>query len=251
MPDKGSGADRDLVPDINESGPNQDYDEAAAQAMLAAISGVGKDMAMGDAGKLEETVDADMKNINFSNDWNNLEDMIADMAHKSESRLLAVIDCPTSKVAVIARSLDRLKTVWTRSGSPRKCRVLVTCHARFELVAQVQEKALDLWPEWRILAVQVTRSKFQSAKVRPNYVVVISDPSDTAFEIPTAHLLTGGGRKAHRHEHLLLRCTESGCRHRRTTDVLNEERHFVAKSVCDVCIAAQLHDRAVAGRTSC
>ena len=82
MPDKGSRADRDLVLDINESDPDQDFDEAAAQAMLAAISGVGKDMAMGDAGKLEEAVDADMKNITFSDGWSNLEDMIADMAHK-------------------------------------------------------------------------------------------------------------------------------------------------------------------------
>ena len=151
--------------------------------------------------------------------------MVASTAHKLEGRALAVIDCPTPRLAVVSRSLDRLKTLWTRSGNLRKFSILVFCHARFELVAKAQEKAQDLWPEWRNMAVQASRTKFQSVRIKPYYVVVIAHPLDTAMETPPALMLTKSGRIVHRHENLLLRCTEKSCRLRPNGSILNEKDH--------------------------
>ena len=66
----------------------------------------------------------------------------------------SLIDCPTSRVSVVAASIDHAKTVWQGAGSPTKFRVLVCCLNGFDLLAKVQEKLEATFVDWRVLVVQ-------------------------------------------------------------------------------------------------
>ena len=132
-----SDADSDKMLASTRLDTHTEVDGAVAQATPAAASGRGETMATDDAGKLDEIVDAGLKNAVFSEEWLPLQDLVASTVSKLNGRALVVIDCPTSRIAVVSKSLDRVKTLWKKSGSQRKFRILAFCHARFDMVAKV------------------------------------------------------------------------------------------------------------------
>lgn len=159
----------------------------------------------------EERLETDMAAVQFHADWRDLMQSSTQVIQKAGGRTLVVVDCPTSRIGVLSQALENIHQLWESAGKPDKCRLLVFCHGRFDLVAKVQEKVGTLWSDWRHLVVQVSKSKFQSDKVRPMYVMVCGARSDwKPNEVPTSHLLTPACRRA-RGEALCLRCTERAC----------------------------------------
>jgi hypothetical protein len=102
--------------------------------------------------------------------------------------------------------------LWLASGSPVKFRVIVFAQSRWDLLAKVQEKVAALWPDWRVLVVQLAKSKLQTLRLVPSYVIVCGPPQDMkATEVPTTHLLTPKARRCTVLEGVQLRCTERDC----------------------------------------
>lgn len=102
--------------------------------------------------------------------------------------------------------------LWLASGSPVKFRIIVFAQSRWDLLAKVQEKVGALWPDWRVLVVQLAKSKLQTQRLVPSYVIVCGPPQDMkAMEIPTTHLLTPRARRCNALEGVHLRCTERDC----------------------------------------
>ena len=216
-----------VLPDENRAGQPQEgdsqamseqsvvpeEDDATAKAEFMALSASGVDETTDDdeSKQLAAAVAADLGNVHFFPEWQALQAEAAGAISKGGSRTLAVMDCPTSRVAVLAKGLDSLAELWKRAGQPQKFRLVVFCHTRFDVIAKVHEKVATLWPSWKAMVVQVTRRSYQSVKLRPSYVVVCGDPAELKGDIPTTHMLTKATRTCGARESLQMRCTERAC----------------------------------------
>ena len=88
----------------------------AAEAVLSAISG-GVTTERGTA-PLVEIADQDLRNIHFHADPAVMKDAVASMMKASSGRLLFILDCPTSRVAVVAQHLDMAKDFSDNTRQP-------------------------------------------------------------------------------------------------------------------------------------
>jgi hypothetical protein len=90
---------------------------------------------------------------------------------------------------------------------------------------------MQLWPEWRALAVQLCKKQVQSARVRPGFVVVCGSPQELKEGVPTAHMLTQQARKAAPGECLTQRCTERACPFRPEGAPVDEQNPDLGKEI--------------------
>jgi hypothetical protein len=104
------------------TGPEEAFDQNAAEAVLSAISGA----ATTEHGiaPLMEIVDQDLRNIHFHGDVAGMKDAVASMMKASSGRLLFVLDCPTSRVGVVATHLDTAKDFSDNTLQPNWLRPL-------------------------------------------------------------------------------------------------------------------------------
>ena len=116
----------------------------------------------------ETKLNEHITNAHFISRWPRMLEMASSMVKKIEGIAIAVIDFPTARVDVACTAMNQVWAIWQRVNSCRACRfrVLVFCNARFDLVAFVQDKALEIWPLWRAVVVQRGRSKFRSSRRR-------------------------------------------------------------------------------------
>ena len=102
--DAASQASQDNSEADSDNGPEV-FDENAAEAVLSAISG-GITATERCTAPLVEIVDQDLRNIHSHADPAVMKEAVASMMKASSGRLLFILDCPTSRFAVVAQHLD-------------------------------------------------------------------------------------------------------------------------------------------------
>ena len=92
------------------------FDENEAEAVLSAISGgITTERC---TAPLVEIVVQDLRNIHFHADLAMMKDAVASMMKASSGCLLFILDCPTSRVVVVAQHLDMSKDFSDKARQP-------------------------------------------------------------------------------------------------------------------------------------
>ena len=142
----------------------------------------------------------------------------ADFALKSESRIVVLLEAPTTTVSGISHLFDVAKEVWDRyqqgagagaSGQTR-FRLVVLFGSRWDLLTKAMERAKVLWPQWATMVAQIQRRAWQTSRDRPTYALVICPIVEASAREPTVVQIPFS-KNAIKNQGCGLRCTEVTC----------------------------------------
>eukprot|EP00930_Biecheleria_cincta_P054759 TRINITY_DN4115_c0_g1_i1.p1 TRINITY_DN4115_c0_g1~~TRINITY_DN4115_c0_g1_i1.p1 ORF type:complete len:1197 (+),score=255.68 TRINITY_DN4115_c0_g1_i1:122-3712(+) len=131
-------------------------------------------------------------------------------------RPLLVVDCPSSAIRVVSQYLDIVKQLDGRCKLERFTLMILTGN-RFSMMAAVQSKCFELWPDSPQFMVQLNAGPVQNVGALPRYALVVEKDKRTAQDVTPLCIPAACQAlklRSFAHEGVRQVCMDRNCKHR-------------------------------------